>query len=264
MVDETEIFQGAENSLRMQQTYTHDFQCLYHLAKYPFDTQVKQVSQHLALVQVCSVDMSVNLETVVLQPDELLVTQHGDMNLFLITETDLRYQDTNDHKKGIKVIIKMKRKITSEMLTTFFPSMLLMLITFSTTFFKPYFFEAALSVNLTTMLVMTTIFISKMEGLPQTSEAKMIDYWLILCQLVPFTEVVLITSKEYLREDEITGIQGYKRRSQHKGNIDAKIKGTETDSIESMTCTIMEAAEAWTNDEELVSITMVLITLGES
>ena len=31
-------------------------------------------------------------------------------------------------------------------------------------FFKPSFFEAALNVNLTTMLVLTTIFISKMEG----------------------------------------------------------------------------------------------------
>ena len=56
--------------------------------------------------------------------------------------------------------------------------------------------------NLTTMLVMTTIFISKMEGLPPTSATKMIDYWLILCQLVPFAQVVLLTAKEFLREDE--------------------------------------------------------------
>ena len=52
------------------------------------------------------------------------------------------------------------------------------------------------------MLVMTTIFISKMEGLPPTSTTKMIDYWLILCQLVPFAQVVLLTAMEFLREDE--------------------------------------------------------------
>ena len=52
------------------------------------------------------------------------------------------------------------------------------------------------------MLVMTTIFISKMEGLPPTSDTKMIDIWLILCQLVPFAEVVLLTAMEFLREDE--------------------------------------------------------------
>ena len=99
------------------------------------------------------------------------------------------------------MVVVMKRKITSEMMTTYFPSLLLTAITFATTFFKPFFFEAALSVNLTTMLVMTTIFISKMESLPPTSETKMIDMWLILCQLVPFIEVILVTAVEYYRED---------------------------------------------------------------
>ena len=102
----------------------------------------------------------------------------------------------------ISMQIVLKRKVMSEMMTTYFPSALLMLITFATTFFKPFFFEAALSVNLTTMLVMTTIFISKMESLPPTSATKMIDYFLILCQLVPFAEVVLLTAIEYQREDK--------------------------------------------------------------
>ena len=91
----------------------------------------------------------------------------------------------------------------SEMMTTYFPSVLLMMITFATTFFKPFFFEAALSVNLTTMLVMTTIFISKMESLPPTSNIKMLDFWLIFCQIIPFAEVVLLTAMEYQRGDNI-------------------------------------------------------------
>ena len=91
------------------------------------------------------------------------------------------------------------------MMTTYFPSLLLTAITFATTFFKPFFFEAALGVNLTTMLVMTTIFMSKMEGLPPTSDIKMIDIWLVLCQMVPFAEVVLLTAMEYNREDDSHG-----------------------------------------------------------
>ena len=88
-------------------------------------------------------------------------------------------------------------------MTTYFPSLLLIAITYATTFFKPFFFEAALSVNLTTMLVMTTIFISKMESLPPTSDIRMIDVWLILSQLLPFIEVVLLTAMEYFRETEM-------------------------------------------------------------
>ena len=39
-VDEAEIFEGAENSLTMNQTYTWEFQCKYQLQRYPFDVQV--------------------------------------------------------------------------------------------------------------------------------------------------------------------------------------------------------------------------------
>ena len=39
-LDEAEIFKGDQNSLHMVQSYTHEFQCIYQLEKYPFDTQV--------------------------------------------------------------------------------------------------------------------------------------------------------------------------------------------------------------------------------
>ena len=139
---------------------------------------------------------TIDLETVTLIPDHLWMEQAAEMNLFTITDQSLHYTNLSDHQKGVKMVLTMKRKITSEMMTTYFPSLLLMLITFATTFFKPFFFEAALSVNLTPMLVMTTIFISKMDGLPPISDTKMIDYWLILGQLVPFAAVVIVTSME--------------------------------------------------------------------
>ena len=136
---------------------------------------------------------------VALVAGDLIMEQEADMNLFHIKEYHL--VNTIHSRKGVTMEIKFKRKITSEMMTTYLPSILLMMITFATTFFKPFFFEAALSVNLTTMLVMTTIFISKMEGLPPTSDIKMIDIWLVLCQMVPFVEVVLLTAMEYQRKD---------------------------------------------------------------
>ena len=44
--DETEVFQGEENTLTMNQTYSKEFQCLYMLQRYPFDTQVIFSFQH--------------------------------------------------------------------------------------------------------------------------------------------------------------------------------------------------------------------------
>ena len=42
VLDEIEIFKGDENSLSLVQSYTHEFQCVYQLEKYPFDTQVRK------------------------------------------------------------------------------------------------------------------------------------------------------------------------------------------------------------------------------
>ena len=152
---------------------------------------------------------------------DLLVAQETDMALFTITEHHLV-----NTMYGVSMEIKFKRKIMSEMMTTYLPSVLLMLITFVTTFFKPFFFEAALSVNLTTMLVMTTIFMSKMESLPPTSDIKMIDIRLIFCQLVPFAQVVLLTAMEYLRESEQEK-KKKEKQGKRKRKRERKMKGKE-------------------------------------
>ena len=139
-------------------------------------------------------------ETIMLIAKDMRMRQETDMTCFSILNRELKQGLEN----RIQMLVVFRRKIMNEMMTTYFPSVLLMMITYATTFFKPFFFEAALSVNLTTMLVMTTIFIGKMESLPPTSEFRMIDAWLILGQFVPFIEVVLLTGMEYFRETDNT------------------------------------------------------------
>ena len=127
-------------------------------------------------------------------PRELVMEQDTDMTLFRVNHWDLKFRNHREKDEGIWMTVVLRRKLLSVLMSTYLPSLLLMMITFATTFFKPFFFEAALTVKLTNMLVMTTIFISVMEKLPLTSYPKMIDYWLIFCQLVPFSEVVLPSS----------------------------------------------------------------------
>ena len=121
-------------------------------------------------------------------------------DLIMFTITDLKLEQKNDQ---VHMVISLKRKIQTEMLTTYLPTLLLLIITYATTFFKPIYFEASLTVNLTIMLVMTTIFTSKIEELPPTSDTKMIDIWLIFCLLVPFAFTLVQTAIEYFREEEM-------------------------------------------------------------
>ena len=128
---------------------------------------------------------SLDSTTVVLVPGQMVMSQRLNMILFRNVDWSLEKAIFGNGKEGVRMKIVMKRKITSEMMTTYFPTLLLTMITFATTFFKPFFFEAALTVNLTNMLVMTTIFTSVMEKLPLTSNLKMIDIWLYLLSAGP-------------------------------------------------------------------------------
>ena len=74
------------------------------------------------------------------------------MDVFLLCALDMP-------SKGIRMQIVFKRRLTNELLTTYLPTFLLLLISYATTYFKPFYFEAAVTVNLTVMLVTTTLFI---------------------------------------------------------------------------------------------------------
>ena len=67
-------------------------------------------------------------------------------------------------------------------------------------------FQAVITVNLTSMLVLTTMFIKVSNNLPKTSYMKMVDVWLLFNLLLPFIIVLLHTYMDSLRNDEETEI----------------------------------------------------------
>ena len=124
---------------------------------------------------------------------EELRDEDKDLTMFKVTNLTL----TNEENRNmVSMAIKLKRKVVTELLTTYLPTILLLFITFTSIFFDKELFGDVIAVNLTIMLVMTTIFTSKIEELPPTSDMKMIDVWLIFCLVVPFLEVILRTAME--------------------------------------------------------------------
>ena len=56
--------------------------------------------------------------------------------------------------------------------------------------------------NLTSMLVLTTIFIDVSNNLPKTSYMKMIDVWLLFNLIIPFLVVLIHTYMDTLRKSD--------------------------------------------------------------
>ena len=72
------------------------------------------------------------------------------------------------------------------------------------------------TVNLTAMLVLTTMFINVSNNLPTTAYIKMIDIWLIFNLLIPFLLVLLHTYMDSLRT-EANDADGEERTINHHG-----------------------------------------------
>ena len=60
-------------------------------------------------------------------------------------------------------------------------------------------FESVVTVNVTVLLVLTTLFISVSNSLPKTSYIKMIEIYLLFSLSMPFCEVLIITLLDLMR-----------------------------------------------------------------
>ena len=100
----------------MHQTYTKNFQCEYMLHRYPFD------------VQTCSINMMVHEldeDNIRLIPGQIKMKEKKLPTMYVVYEPTIIYQDEDNPKTGIKMLIVFKRRIMNELLTTYLPSILL-------------------------------------------------------------------------------------------------------------------------------------------
>ena len=75
-----------------------------------------------------------------------------------------------------------------------------------------------MTVNLTVLLVLTTLFIGISNALPKTAYVKLIDLWLIVNLLMPFAEVLLHTIIDVLREKVAAQEDVFKKVFQRRSN----------------------------------------------
>ena len=141
-------FLGHENPLRMQREYAIDFLCDFELAWYPFDEQVCPIV----------IDLS-GLEDNMIELVPGYVKYYGDVDLseYFVKDTELisysRMID-NVEKFGVMCQVTLGRKLMSTMMKTYVPSILLVIISYTTSFLTRDLFETVIAVNLTVMLVL--------------------------------------------------------------------------------------------------------------
>ena len=75
---------------------------------------------------------------------------------YFVRSTIMQQFDYED-RSGVRVLVVFGRRLLSNILTVYVPTVLLNTMGHITVYFKPFFFEAIITVNLTVMLVLTTM-----------------------------------------------------------------------------------------------------------
>ena len=144
--EDINIYKGSENSISLTRLYNIEFFCDYNMRWYPFDSQTCYMVMKLG----GGVEKLVSLTPGILEylgPEEL--TQYY-VKHYTISEKTLK------NAKGLSVSITFGRRLLGTILTVYLPTVLLNVIGHATNFFKPFFLEAGVTVNLTGNFEMLT------------------------------------------------------------------------------------------------------------
>ena len=191
-LDNIYIFKGSENPIKNERLYEINWICNYQIQWYPFDTQ---------LCSMVFVPTSEIIDFVSLEAGLHKYTGPELLTEYLITSSKMSLYENEDKSTSAKVEVTMGRKILGVVLTMYLPTVLMNIVGHSTNYMKKFFFEAQVSVNLTVMLVLTTMFASVNSSLPKTSYIKMSDIWFLFNLWLAFIEVLILVKKETLRTE---------------------------------------------------------------
>ena len=139
-----DYFDGKENPLFLKRFYNQRFLCDYQLSWYPFDVQ------HCYMVLSASPLTQLSLGNYGYEGERFL-SQYMVRDVTAITRQ-------NKGVKDILIEIILGRQLLGVVLNIIIPTIVLNIISYSTNFYREKYFETVIVINLTTMLVIVTLW----------------------------------------------------------------------------------------------------------
>ena len=136
------LFSGLENKMIQEKEYSCDFLCEFDYKWYPFDSQN------------CPLIFNMSETDVILRANNIQYS--GDRELLQYFYKNINFCDHVNGQNGIHVDVTLGRPITSSMMTTFLPTMMLLIISQMSTTLSESYFDLVIEVNTTVLLVLTT------------------------------------------------------------------------------------------------------------
>ena len=142
-------FKGIENPLFMKRYYNQRFLCDYKLNWYPFD------------IQHCSMVFEMDKEYAPFTKFVLKTIEYtGERTMPQYHFVGLGMKLNDEDNNQFIIQIKLGRQLFGIILKIFFPTIILNMISYSTNFYREQDFKTVMAMNLTSMLVIVTLFVS--------------------------------------------------------------------------------------------------------
>ena len=161
------FYSGAENSLVLFGQYQHHFYCPFDLTNFPFDTQR------------CSIDIRVPLDSrqyINLVPWNLSFSGRKKLHQFEVTDPVF---DISDNGTMMKVVFTLHRIPSYLIQTAFVPSLCITIMSILTLYGNDNNKNAAITLVLTSLLCLYTLFQNVLADVTKTAYLKYMDYWYI-------------------------------------------------------------------------------------
>ena len=114
--------------------------------------------------------------------------------------------------------VELGRDFTSIFTITYLPTILMNIINQATNYLdNAEHLELIITVNITSLMVLSALYISVSNSLPATSDIKHVDIWLLFSLFIPFCFVLLnilmyVTSQAKGGEGQVTPMGGETQR----------------------------------------------------
>ena len=175
-------YPGSDVRIYKRNLYTVEFNCDFKWRNYPFDSQTCPLMIELLSKAFNNIDI------------EILANMSRISYANYVVELEKASVATINKFKKIEIPLTFRRNIKSILLTTYMPTFILTLINQLTNYFiGQEMFETVVTINATTLLTLTSIFISTFESLPQTTNIKLIDIWMLATFIYPFCIIIIHT-----------------------------------------------------------------------
>ena len=190
---QNETYKGAENLLHKKMIYRAKFYCSFENVEwYPFGQQNCSFSMFIP-------DSANNLTN--LFPEDFKYYGSTAVGQYILEGWTVHMRNVIEDNVGLTFTVKLRRDLMNIFMVTYLPAFIMNLINQTTNYISsPDKYELIITVNITCMMVLASIYLSVSGALPPTSAIKPVE-WYLLSSLAYPALIILVNIAIQVRSE---------------------------------------------------------------